>query len=98
MARNVVNENVKIISDMKSRMDDILLAISWREMARNYFGKSPSWFYHKMNGIDGNGGKGGFTEQEAETLRNALLDLSSRLQSAASKILPDSDEKIVEEP
>lgn len=82
----VINENYKLITDMKSRMSDILVAISWRDLARNYFGKSSSWFYHKMDGIDGNGGEGGFTPQEAEIMRKALLDLSSKLQSAASRI------------
>lgn len=76
----------QVITDMKQRMGDILLAISWRDFARNYFGKSSSWFYHKMDGIDGNGGVGGFTPNEAETMRNALLDLSRKIQEAADRI------------
>ena len=51
-----------VISDMKQQLNDILFAVSWREVANNYFSKSVSWFYHKMDGIDGNGGKGGFNE------------------------------------
>ena len=47
---------------------------------------SSSWFYHKMDGIDGNGGKGGFTESEALLLRGALIDLSERLRKAADEI------------
>ncbi len=74
------------ISDMKSRLQDILVTVSWREIAREYFGKSASWLYHKMDGIDGNGGKGGFTEQEAEIMRGALIDLSNRLRVCADKI------------
>lgn len=76
----------QVITDMKQRMGDILLAVSWRDFARNYFGKSSSWFYHKMDGIDGNGGVGGFTPNEAETMRNALLDLSRKIQEAADRI------------
>ena len=34
-----------------------------------------SWFYHKLDGIDGNGGEGGFTPEEAEQIRGALMDL-----------------------
>lgn len=82
----VVNVRANVITDMKQRMGDILLSVSWREVARNYFGKSSSWFYHKMDGIDGNGGVGGFTPNEAETMRNALLDLSRKIQEAAAKI------------
>lgn len=74
------------ITDMKSRLQDILVTVSWREIAREYFGKSASWLYHKMDGIDGNGGKGGFTEQEAEIMRGVLIDLSNRLRVCADKI------------
>lgn len=71
---------------MKAKMQDILLAISWREMARTYFGRSASWLYHKMDGIDGNGGRGGFTPQEAERLRASLRDLAARINRAADSI------------
>ena len=54
-----------LIPDVKAKMSDILVAISWREIARTYFGKSSSWLYHKLDGIDGNGGAGGFTPDEA---------------------------------
>lgn len=82
----IVLQKEQTISDMKSRLQDILVTISWREIAREYFGKSASWLYHKMDGIDGNGGKGGFTEQEAEIMRGALIDLSNRLRVCADKI------------
>ena len=71
---------------VKQRMQDILLCVSWREIARTYFDKSVPWFQHKMYGIDGNGGVGGFTEEEAGQLRNALMDLSNRIRHAAEKI------------
>lgn len=71
---------------MKSKMSDILVAISWREIARTYFGKSSSWLYHKLDGIDGNGGRGGFTQEEALQLKGALCDLSDRIRRAADSI------------
>ena len=39
-----------------------------------------------MDGIDGNGGKGGFNEEETEQFRNALFDLSSRIRRVAENI------------
>lgn len=81
-----VVKKTQIIGDMKYRMHDILVSISWREISRTYFGKSASWLYHKMDGIDGNGGDGGFTPQEAETMREALYDLSDRIRRCAEKI------------
>ena len=75
-----------MVTDMKKKMQDVLLAVSWREFANTYFQKSSSWFYHKMDGIDGNGGLGGFSPQEAEQMRNALFDLSARIRRAAENI------------
>ena len=71
---------------MKSKLSDILLSITWRDIARRYFGRSSSWLYHKMDGIDGNGGKGEFTPAEAEQLQSALYDLSNRIRAAANRI------------
>lgn len=71
---------------MKKRLDDILLAVSWREFSNNYFHRSSSWLYHKMDGIDGNGGVGGFTPEEAEQMQGALFDLSERIRRAAESI------------
>ena len=78
-------ERPALIADMRRRMGDVLMAISWREFANTYFQRSSSWFYHKMDGIDGNGGVGGFSE-EADQMRNALIDLSDRIRSAADRI------------
>ena len=75
-----------IVTDMKSRVKDILMCVSWRDFANTYFQKSSSWFYHKMDGIDGNGGEGGFNEEEAEQMRGALIDLSNRIRRAAENI------------
>ena len=83
---NKTNERNIGITDMKQRISDILMTISWRDFANNYFHKSSSWFYHKMDGIDGNGGKGGFSDSEAEQMRNALFDLSDRIRRAAERI------------
>lgn len=81
-----VIQNKALITDVKQKMTDILIAISWREVARTYFGKSSSWLYHKLDGIDGNGGKGGFTVDEAAQLKGALCDLADRIRRAADTI------------
>lgn len=88
----VMTEKSVLISDVKERVQDIYLAISWRELKRDYFDncKSMSWFQHKIYGIDGNGGVGGFTPQEIEQLRGALYDLSDRIRRAVDKLSPAS--------
>lgn len=79
------NKQVKD-NTVKQRLQDILLSVSWRDIANTYFDRSASWLYHKLDGIDGNGGVGGFTDKEKEQLRGALVDLSDRLRRAADNI------------
>lgn len=67
-------------------LDDIILDISWADIAKTYFGKSSSWMYNKLNGRDGNGGHGEFTDEEKEMLRNALFDISARIRKAAENL------------
>lgn len=75
-----------IVSDARERLSDILVDVSWREIARRYFGKSSSWLYHKLDGIKSDGSSGGgFTPAEAENLKEALTDLASRINAAASQ-------------
>lgn len=77
------------ISDMKTLLGDIRMAVNWREFANHYFQHSSSWFYHKMDGVDGNGGaqgSGGFTPQEVMHFRGALYDLADRLRKAADSL------------
>ena len=46
----------------KTQLDAIILDVSWPDIAKDYFGKSTSWIYNKLNGRDGNGGHGEFNE------------------------------------
>lgn len=82
----VITSNQTKDSAVKKRIQDIQLLVSWREIARTYFGKSSSWLYHKLDGIDGNGGVGGFTEDEKVLLRGALCEVSNRIRAAADRI------------
>lgn len=71
---------------MKQQMSDIQLAVSWGDLARTYFTKSASWFYHKMDGRDGNKKPTEFTMEERAQLKGALIDLSDRIRHAADSI------------
>lgn len=71
---------------VRERLRDIDLLVSWREIANTYFDRSASWLYHKFDGIDGNGGVGGFTDEEKEQLRGALYDIARRIRTAADSI------------
>lgn len=79
--------NTSVVTDAKNRLQDVLVAISWREIARTYFGKSSSWLYHKLDGIKSDGTPGGgFSEKERIQLKEALEDLAARINAAASKL------------
>jgi hypothetical protein len=83
----VVKRNDRqMMAGVKQLLSDIYMKITWREIANDYFGKSPSWLYHKLDGIDGNGGRGGFTKEELSTLKMALVDLSEKIRTAAGRL------------
>ena len=60
--------------------------VSWGDISREYFGKSGSWLYHKLNGIDGNKKSTDFTVEERYQLKGALIDLADRIRKAADSI------------
>lgn len=72
---------------MKAQLEDILLSISWADLSKTYFGKSNSWLYHKLDGIDGNKKPTEFNEEEKCILKGALVDLSDRIRRAADRII-----------
>jgi len=67
---------------MMQQLDDIVIDVSWRQIAQDYFGKSSSWIYNKLHGRDGNGGEGGFTDIEKQQLQGALYDIADRIRRA----------------
>lgn len=71
---------------VKAQLADILMHVSWGDISREYFGKSGSWLYHKLNGVDGNKKPIGFTTEERYRLKGALIDLSERIRRAAETI------------
>ena len=73
-------------TEMKKKMRDILLSISWADLSRTYFGQSAAWIYHKMDGQDSNGIPTSFTPEEAVQMKGALCDLADRRRRCADSI------------
>ena len=71
---------------LRSELQDIMLDISWAKFAKKYFDKSPSWIYHKIDGVDGNGVEKGFSPEELEQFKGALYDFSERIRKSADKL------------
>ena len=65
---------------MRQILNPILLIVSWRQFARQYFNRSSSWLYHKIDGIDP------ITDEERLKFKQSLLSLSDEIRYVANKI------------
>lgn len=73
-------------TEVKTKLRDVYLTITWAKIADRYFGRSTSWIYNKMNGRDGNGGEGAFTPEETIQLKEALYDFAERVKRCANEL------------
>jgi len=69
----------------KQALQEIYEEINWAYLARNYFGKTRSWIYHKFAGTN-NGKPDDFNETDRETLKAALLEISQKLANVAQNL------------
>ncbi len=74
------NEKVEELV-LKQRLEEILPIISVSYLAKNYFKKTPQWFYQRLNGNSVNGKKASFTTQEIKTLSFALREIGQKLNA-----------------
>ena len=66
---------------IREKLGSVPEAISMSYIAKNYFGKTKTWLYQRLNGNKVNGKEARFTEEEARQLQTALHDLGQRLSS-----------------
>ena len=66
--------------------EDLLRVLNGTYIAERFFGKSGSWFSQKLNNNLKNGKPCEFTDEEMETLRNALYTISIELQDLADEL------------
>lgn len=64
---------------IRQQMEPILPYISVSSLAKDYFGKSTSWFYQRLNGNIVHGKAAAFTDKELNILKDALKDVASKL-------------------
>lgn len=64
---------------LKIKMQEISKILSLSYVAKTYFEKSRSWFFHRLNGNIVNEKPAGFTKSELETLDFALKDISKKI-------------------
>ena len=72
-------------SSVRQVLSDVYEDINWAYLAKNYFGKSRSWLYHKFRGMN-NGKPDDFSDVDREKLKGALCDIADRLRRTAEKL------------
>ena len=72
-------------SSVRQGLQDVYEEVNWAYLAKNYFGKSRSWLYHKFSGRN-NGVQDDFNENDRNTLREALHDIANRINAAAERL------------
>ena len=74
-------------TELRTKVDDILLAVSWREIARDYMKKPASWLHEKIDGYLRNGTPVmPMSTDETKKLKDGLLDLSERIKKVANSL------------
>lgn len=79
-----IHQEVSAIQEqltIRERLEPVLPYLSISTLAKNYFNKSSSWFYQRLNGNKIHGKVCRFTEEELKTLNMALKDISHRISS-----------------
>lgn len=70
---------------VRQALEDVYEEINWAYLAKNYFGKSRSWLYHKFSGTN-NGVADDFSDIDRDKLRNALKDIALRVNAVADRL------------
>lgn len=68
---------------VKKKLENIASIISISYIAKEYFGKTPQWFYQRLNENTVNGKPAEFTPEELKTLNLALQDISKKIGSVS---------------
>lgn len=72
-------------ANVRQVLSDVYEEVNWAYLAKNYFGKSRSWLYHKFSGMN-NGVEDDFSDVDREKLKYALNDIAMRLVNTASRL------------
>lgn len=82
----IMEANVMVATgNVRKALSDVYEDINWAYLAKNYFGKSRSWLYHKFSGMN-NGKPDDFSDVDREKLKGALYDIADRLRKTADTL------------
>lgn len=66
---------------IRQQLGDVPDILSMSYIAKNYFGKSRTWLYQRINGNNVNGKPAYFTRSERMQLQEALHDIGKKLSA-----------------
>lgn len=72
-------DEIKELLSIREKLEPVLPYLSVSNLAKDYFGKSSSWFYQRLNGNCVHGKVCKFTEEELSRLDIALKDIGRRI-------------------
>lgn len=81
METNVMAEKTTV----RQVLADVYEEVNWAYLAKNYFGKSRSWLYHKFSGTN-NGKDDDFSDVDRDKLKFALHDIARRIMQTADRL------------
>lgn len=84
-AKETVNQAEEL--RIKEKLETILPIVSVSYLAKTYFGKSPQWFYQRLNGNIVNGKEASFSGQELNIISKALNDIGDKLKESSLHIV-----------
>ena len=88
MMSAIQDTNKRVESEiLRDKLESILPAISVSHLAKEYFGKTPQWFYQRLNGNSVNGKPANFTSNELHILANALKDISNKISQSVTFVV-----------
>lgn len=72
-------------TSVREALADVYEQVNWAYLAKNYFGKSRSWLYHKFSGMN-NGVPDDFSDIDRARLKAALQDTAVRIMNTAQRL------------
>lgn len=66
---------------IRQQLGEVPDILSMSYIAKNYFGKSRTWLYQRINGNNVNGKPAYFTRSERKQLQDALHDIGKKLSA-----------------
>lgn len=82
MALEVGRKEIEELS-LYQKIGGVSRYISLSQIATDYFGKTKQWLYQRLKNYNVNNKPATFTPAEKEQFRQALLDISQKIQEAA---------------